>query len=57
MVPLTICISGDASMMTRLATSSTSAMRPIGIDAGASVSVRIDPQDPAIVALDAYKYR
>jgi hypothetical protein len=24
---------------------------------GASVSVRIDPQDPAIVALDAYKYR
>jgi hypothetical protein len=24
---------------------------------GATVSVRIDPQDPAIVALDAYKYR
>ena len=36
MVPLTMCISGEASMTTRLATSSTSAMRPIGIDEGAS---------------------
>src|ERR1035437_7249676 len=38
MVPLTIIIIGDASMTTRLATSSTSAMRPMGIEAGASLS-------------------
>ena len=38
MVPLTIPISGDASMTTRFATSSTSAMRPMGIEAGASLS-------------------
>ena len=38
MVPLTISINGEASMTTRLATSSTSAMRPIGIEAGASLS-------------------
>ena len=38
MVPLTMCISGEASITTRLATSSTSAMRPIGIEAGASLS-------------------
>src|ERR1035437_8078965 len=37
MRPLTIII-GDASMTTRLATSSTSAMRPMGIEAGASLS-------------------
>ena len=36
MVPLTMCISGDASITTSVATSSTSAMRPSGIDAGAS---------------------
>src|SRR5262249_46394352 len=38
MVPLAKCISGEASIATRFATSSTSAMRPIGIDAGASLS-------------------
>ena len=38
MVPLTMCISGEASMTTRFATSSTSAMRPIGIEDGASLS-------------------
>ena len=36
--PLTISIIGEASIVTRLATSSTSAMRPIGIDNGAKVS-------------------
>ena len=38
MVPLTMCISGEASMTTRFATSSTSAMRPIGMEEGASLS-------------------
>ena len=38
MVPLTISIIGDASITTSDATSSTSAMRPIGIEAGASLS-------------------
>ncbi len=38
MVPFTMCISGEASMTTRLATSSTSAMRPMGMEAGASLS-------------------
>ena len=34
MVPLTKCMSGDASITTRLATSEVSAMRPRGIDRG-----------------------
>src|SRR5438105_4848837 len=34
-VPFTNCISGEARIVTRLATSSTSAMRPSGIDAAA----------------------
>src|SRR6476661_8035305 len=33
-----MCISGEASMTTRLATSSTSAIRPSGIEDGASLS-------------------
>jgi hypothetical protein len=36
-LPLTMCIIGAASITTKLATSSTSAMRPIGIDDGASL--------------------
>src|SRR5262249_12538908 len=38
MVPLTMCMSGEASITTRFATSSTSAMRPSGIELGASLS-------------------
>src|SRR5674476_1274436 len=38
MVPLTIIIIGDASMTTRLAPSSPAARRPMGIEAGASLS-------------------
>jgi hypothetical protein len=37
-VPLTKCISGEASIATKFATSVTSAIRPSGIDRGASVS-------------------